>query len=260
VVNQKSPLANRRILITRTAGRASSLSEQLEANGAIVVSIPTIEIIPPESYAPLDEAMAHMSNFDWIVFTSAHAVEVFRQRYNSSTYDGKIAVIGPATARAVEQAGFTVSLQASRSVAESLAESLAHQAVGKSFLLIRAAEARDIIPLSLTHAGGHVTMVDAYRNRLPEGSIPQLRQIFSAPEFYPDAITFTSASTARNLIDSLIVSELKLPSGIVLASIGPITSQALRDLHLEPSIEATEATIPALVAAILQYFQDEPHC
>lgn len=251
----KSPLANRRILVTRTPDRASGLAAQLEAEGATVISIPTIEIVPPESYASLDEALARLSEFDWLVFTSVHAVEVFRQRYRSNIVHGKIAAIGPATAHAVERAGFTVSLCPPQAVAESLAHSLSNNATGKNFLLIRAAEARDVLPVSLSNAGAQVTVVEAYRNRLPVDSIPRLRDLFSSASSYPDAITFTSASTARNLVTLLEAAGLVLPAKIVLASIGPITSQALRDLGLEPTIEAQAATVSALTQAIVQYFR-----
>jgi uroporphyrinogen-III synthase len=123
-------------------------------------------------------------------------------------------------------------------------------APGKSFLLVRAAEARDILPGSLTAAGATVTIAEAYRNQLPPESIPALQQLFATPAGYPDAITFTSASTARNLCALLEAANLALPPNITLASIGPITSQALRDLGHEPTVEASEPTIAALIQAL----------
>lgn len=252
-----SGLTGRRILITRTPGRASEFQARLETAGAIVLAIPTIEIVPPVSYAALDHALAHLQDFDWILFTSAHAVEVFHQRRDLAIVPPKIAAIGPATARAVEQAGLSVSLLPPRYVAESLAESLlTHSTLGSKFLLIRAAEARDVLPEALIHAGAQVTIAEAYRNRIPEDSAPRLQELFASPSAWPDAITFTSASTARNLAALLDSAGLVLPPGIVLASIGPITSQALRDLGLEPTLEASEATIPALTRSLEQYF----HC
>ncbi len=255
------PLTDKRILITRTRHQASELAAQLEALGATTVLIPTIEIVPPESYVPLDAAIAHLDTFDWLLFTSANAVDVFGQRQailisstNPNLRRPRIAVIGPATARAVQALGLTVDLIPPRYIAESLAESLAPHAPNANMLLLRAAQARDILPETLTAAGAHLTIAEAYRNQMPPGSIPALQTLFAPSATSPDAITFTSASTARNLFDLLEAANLTLPSGITLASIGPVTSQALRDLGHAPTIEAAAPAIPALIDCLLAHF------
>ena len=268
--------ADKRVLVTRTRRQASELARLIEALGATPILIPTIEIVPPATYAPLDEALAQLESYDWLLFTSANAVEVFHQRrqllgqqnqgvprpgshtWGTASPDHsspipttpKIAVIGPATARAVQGIGLPVDLVPPRYVAESLAEALTPEAAGKRFLLVRATEARDVLPEALTAAGAHVTIADAYRTQIPPASIADLQQLFVQPDALPDAITFTSASTARNLAALLEAAEVTLPTSIALISIGPITSQALRDLGLEPAAEATEPTLPALVEAI----------
>ena len=99
-----------------------------------------------------------------------------------------------------------------------------------------------------------VTIAEAYRNQVPPESIPVLQRLFANPANYPDAITFTSASTAGNLIALLKAAGLPLPPGVTRASIGPITSRALRDLGLPPHIEAAESTICALVTALTAHF------
>ena len=260
------PLANKRILITRTRHQASDLAAQLEALGATTILIPTIEIAPPSSFAALDAALTCLRTYDWLLFTSANAVEAFHRRaqfLHLTQLPKHIAVIGPATLRAANQIGLTVDLLPPQYVAESLAESLQHEAPGKSFLLVRAAEARDTIPEALTAAGATVTIAEAYRNELPIDSIPALQQLFNSPANYPDAITFTSASTVRNLCNLLEAANLKLPPNITLASIGPITSEALRTLGHEPTLEAAEPTIPALVESLLGHFsrsaESRPH-
>lgn len=247
-------LQNKRILITRTRTQASDFAAQLEDLGAIPILIPTIEIVPPESYSPLDAALAQLEGYDWVLFTSVNAVEVFHQRRNPSLQPNRIAVIGPATARAVQGIGLAADLIPPKYVAESLAEALVPDASGKSILLIRAAEARDVLPEALTAAGATVNIADAYRNRIPSESIPALRQIFASPTSYPDAITFTSASTARNLVALLEAAGLSLPSGIVLASIGPVTSQTLHDLGYPAHLEAAEPTISALIRTLVERF------
>ena len=284
------PLHNRRILITRTRHQASDLASQLEALGATAILIPTIEIVAPETYAPLDEALTQLETYDWLIFTSANAVEVFSQRLASqptSLIEGtkirvphpsqshregwgirarreplpptqptlpRIAVIGPATAKAVQGIGLPVDLIPPKYIAESLAEALTPHAPSSRMLLVRAQQARDILPQALTTAGAAVTIVDAYRNQTPPDSIPALHQLFNTPANHPDAITFTSASTARNLVALLDAASLTLPAGITLASIGPITSQSLRDLGHLPTLEALEPTIPALIQSLLSHF------
>jgi len=248
-------LQNKRILVTRSRQQASDLAARLEAVGATPILIPTIEIVPPETYVPLDAALAHLQIYDWLIFTSANAVEVFDQRRSRSLKPKRIAVIGPATARAVQGIGLAVDLIPPKYIAESLAEALAAEVSGSLILLIRAAEARDVLPVTLTAAGAAVTIVEAYRNRIPPGSISALQQTFASPASRPDAITFTSASTARNLIALLEAANLTLPASITLASIGPITSQTLRDLGLTPHIEAAEPTIPALIQTLITHFE-----
>jgi len=247
------PLANKRILITRTRHQASELATRLEALGATTILIPTIEIAPPHSLAALDAALSCLRTYDWLVFTSANAVEAFHRRaqfLHLTQLPKKIAVIGPATLRTANEIGLAVDLIPPQYINESLAEALLPEAPGKSFLLIRASEARDTLPEALTAAGATVTIAEAYRNQLPPDSVPQLRQLFKSPTHYPDAITFTSASTVRNFFSLLEAANLTLPPNIVLASIGRITSQTLRDLNHEPTAEAPQSTILDLIETL----------
>src|ERR1700744_505985 len=125
------PLTNKRILITRTPHPASELAAQLEALGATPLLIPTIEIAPPETFAPLDAALTCLRTYDWLVFTTANAVEAFprRAQVQRLTHLPKhTAVIGPAPLRAVNNIGLTVDLIPPKYVAESLAEALLPEA------------------------------------------------------------------------------------------------------------------------------------
>ena len=260
------PLANRRILITRTRQQASTLADQLQALGAIPILIPTIELAPPESFAALDSALAAIRTYDWLIFTSANAVHAFHRRaqfHCLTAIPRRIAVIGPATARAVESIGLSVDLIPPRYVAESLAEALTrhsynHAGDPANMLLIRAEQARDVLPETLITAGATLTIANAYRNQVPHDAIASLTTLFSHAENHPDAITFTSASTATNLFNLLESASLTLPPNITLASIGPITSNTLRDLGYPPTIEATEPTIPALIAALEATISNKP--
>jgi uroporphyrinogen-III synthase len=257
------PLAHRRILITRTRQQASDLALQLEALGAEIVLIPTIDLAPPSSFDVLDNALAELSSYDWLLFTSANAVRVFHDRLQARaevlpqplTFP-RIAAIGPATAKAVESVGLHVDLLPHAFVAESLAEALLPLARNARFLLVRAEEARDVLPNALTAAGAHLTIAAAYRNLTPPDAIPALQRLLGSGT-PPDCITFTSSSTARNLLGLLETAGLTLPPHTALASIGPITSATLRELGYAPTLEAAEPTIPALTAAIAAFLHQQ---
>lgn len=256
------PLQGKRILITRPRGQSSALANELEALGASPVLLPTIELAPPTSFCALDAALSSIRAFDWLLFTSANAVHAFTERarhLHLQPHPQRIAVIGPATAKAVQVSGLAsaINLMPPRYVAESFVEALLPHAPGASMLLVRAAVARDLLPEALTAAGAAVTIATAYRTLIPPDSVATLRDLLSDLAHYPHAITFTSASTATNLAALLDAAHLNLPTSVVLASIGPITSAAMRDLNLEPTLEAAESTIPALVSAIAARFMHE---
>jgi uroporphyrinogen-III synthase len=246
------PLASRRVLVTRAVRQASKLSEELRALGAIPVEVPVLEIVPPESYAPLDAALRNLDQYDWLILTSANTAGILRERAAhlgialDRTSALKVA-IGPATAAEAQKAGLAVALVPESYVAEGLLALLGPQALGKRVLLPRAAVARDVIPDTLREQGAVVDLVDAYRNVLPEAAPEQLRQ---ALEQGIDAATFTSSSSVTHLKEAAEKAGIAFPFPTVPAiSIGPITSQTLREHGWEPAAEATQSDISGLVAA-----------
>jgi uroporphyrinogen-III synthase len=252
-----------RVLITRTRHQASELASALERLGAETILVPTIEVAPPASFSSLDAAIATLSqpenSIDWVIFTSGNAVHPLAARAREqgiTLHLNRIAAIGPATAKAVQEMGLKPLLApvlvAHEFIGEALAEDLLAQAEpsAQHFLLVRAEEAREIIPGILQAAGHAVTVAAAYRNIVPADAIPALRRIFNSTESSPDAITFTSSSTARNLIALLESAGHRIPPSVVIASIGPITSGTLRSLGYEPTLEAPQPTIASLAAAI----------
>ena len=255
-------LTGRRILVTRAPGQASQLAERLSALGATPVLIPTIEIAPPASFAALDAALAALSSFDLVAFTSANAVEAFRERaqlLGVAPAPRRLAVVGPATARAVAAIGLDADVVPPVFTAESLAQTIIQtllpEVPGARILLLLAEQAPAKLASALAVAGARVTVAAAYRNRVPEGSLAAVAALFAEPAKVPDAVTFTSASTAGNLIALLQAAGLALPASVVRASIGPVTSRALADLGLPPHLEAVEPTIAALADALVAYFQ-----
>lgn len=254
------------MLITRTRDQASALAARLEALGAEAVLVPTIELAAPLSFAALDAAIAALrdpaNTFDCLIFTSANAVYAAADRagltpgQGSTLFPKRIAAIGPATAKAIRDVGIVPLrgeiLSPPKFVAESLAQTLIAEAggEGRHYLLVRAEAARDVLPLALEAAGHRVTIAAAYRNVTPGDTLPTLARIFAAPQAYPAVATFTSSSTARNLIDLLASAGLAIPPEVALASIGPITSATLRELGYEHAFEAAEPTIDSLALAI----------
>jgi uroporphyrinogen-III synthase len=260
-------MAPPRVLVTRSPHQASALADQLRAVGAEPILIPTIELADPSTFAPVDAALAQLDHFHWLLFTSANAVGAFTERlqaaHGKAVSDSRvpascrIAAIGAATARALEAVGFHVDLVPPQAVAESLAEALlpyAHQPDGSPtrFLLLRAKVARDVLPEALRSAGADVTIAPVYRNVVPIDSIAALSELFSTRDNWPAAMTFTSSSTAANLLALLEASGLGFPQEILRISIGPVTSQTLRDLGLPPHAEAAEPSIPSLVAEVVK--------
>ncbi len=255
---EKRPLFGKRILVTRTREQASQLVETLEELGAECLEIPTIKIVPPESFEELDRAIEHLEDFDWIVFTSVNGVKYFFDRLFEKGRDAralsraKVAAIGTATAELIKDHGVLVDLLPKEFRAEGLIEALSQEDLrGKRILIPRALEAREILPEKLREMGAEVEVVPTYRTVLPEEEAEAAR---SALREGVDVVTFTSSSTAKNLLRMLGDDARELLSGVTLASIGPITSETLRKAGFEPQIEAREYTIPGLVKAILEHF------
>ncbi len=247
-------LEGRRVLVTRAAHQAGKLSEGLRALGAVPVEVPVLEIVPPTSFDPLDAALSKLHSYDWIVITSANTVRVLKERATAlgiefgRTATRKVASVGSATAKAAAEAGLAASFVPESYVAESLVEGLAGRAAGQRILLARAAVARDVVPDALRSAGAEVDVVDAYQNVMPAAAPEQLRQALSEGI---DAATFTSSSSATQLAQAARVAGLAWPFAKVPAiSIGPITSQTLRELGWEPAVEANPSDIPGLISAV----------
>jgi uroporphyrinogen-III synthase len=161
----------------------------------------------------------------------------------------QVAAVGSATAKAASDARFRVDYVPESYVAESLVAGLLGKVSDKRILLARAAVARDVIPEAMRAAGALVDVVDAYRNAMPEAAPEQLRR---ALEQGIDAATFTSSSSATHLAEAARAGGVGWPFvGVRAVSIGPVTSQTLRELGWEPACEAEPSDIPGLVAAVV---------
>lgn len=259
----RKPLEGVRVLVGRARHQAGSLSKELRKLGAQVLEIPFIEIRKPRSFRPLDRALKDLESYNWLILTSVNGVEAMWQRLAKLRIKQvamrhlKIAAIGPATKKAIGKRGARVHVVPEEYVAESVVKSLRKRVRGKRILLVRAKIARDVIPRELRKAGGQVDVIEAYETVVPHSSRRRLRTALKSAKMRPDVITFTSSSTVKNfvaLLGSTRSARRKRPiqlEGITLASIGPVTSATLRELHLGVDVEARQYTIPGLIKAIV---------
>jgi len=273
------PLEGLRILNTRTHEQAGTFSSQLSVLGATSVEFPTIRIIAPEDWEPLDNALKRLCEanwYDWLVFTSANGVQICFERMNRLGYHVKsigevrIAAIGPATASTLRKYGVEVDLVPATYIAEAVFSALiddaykqGEQLVAKRLLLARAAEARNVLVHELQRVGVEVDVVAAYRTVGVDKDNEQGQRILRQLEAQElDIITFTSSSTVRNFMQWLTVqigsfSETFIQRTVEfarpkIACIGPITSQTARECGLKVHIEAQVYTIAGLVEAIIR--------
>ena len=272
------PLNGIRVLVGRARHQAGALSGELRKRGATVVEIPFIEIRKPGSFKPLDAALKTLDTYDWLILTSVNGVEAMWERMRKLALGQghlgslRVAAIGPATKRAIEQRGQRVHVVPKEYVAESVVRSLKNRVKGKRVLLVRAKIARDVIPSELRKAGAHVDVVEAYETVVPRSSRARLHAALKSAKRRPHVVTFTSSSTVRNFVELLGSHRAaRMPlargrarprhthlDGMLTASIGPVTSATLGELGLPVDIAAQEFTIPGLVAAIAKTFATQP--
>jgi len=261
LADSEGRLAGMRVLVLRALHQAGALSERLWAAGAEPVVVPVLEMLPPDSYEPLDAALRGLDAFDWLILTSGNAVEAIAARaatvgvrLDTGLDSLRVAAVGQATAAAAAKAGFQVEIvpegvgtqKAFNS--EGVVEALRGMVSGKSVLLARAAAARDVIPEELAAEGARMTVVDAYQTAIPKGAGEWLRE---ALRVGVDAAAFTSSSSVRHLAALALEAEVAFPlAGVKAVSIGPVTSATLREFGWEPAAEAAEASVQSLVESM----------
>jgi uroporphyrinogen III methyltransferase/synthase len=248
----RRPLSGRRIVVTRARAQASDFAAALETLGAEVVQLPVIRIADPEDPRPLEEAVAAVSTFDWVVFTSVNGVDRFFAALREQGRDARalatvsVCAIGPATAGELEKHGILADLVPGEFVAEAAVEALsaATQLTGKRILLPRAEVARAVLPDGLRALGAEVVEVHAYRTVHDGSGADEVKRRLAAGEI--DLVTFTASSTVRNFVEAVGTDV----GGAKVASIGPVTSETVREVGMTVDVEADEYTIPGLVRAI----------
>jgi uroporphyrinogen III methyltransferase/synthase len=256
----KKPLFGKRIVITRARAQASGLVSRLSKLGAQCIEIPTIQIVPPEETAPLINSIENIKDYDWLIFTSVNGVKFFFDALFDMGHDVRIlghlkfACIGPVTKERLKTYCIISDILPASYRAESVIDAFSTVKIkGKKILLPRAKQARTVLPKELTKMGAIVDDIAAYETRLNTDGKEDLMSLLKNSEI--DAITFTSSSTVSNFMSQIESKSVKkLLKNVVIASIGPITSDTARSLDIYPDIEAKEFTIKGLVNSLLEYY------
>lgn len=249
------PLFGKRIAVTRSRTQASKLTEALSELGADCIEIPVIKMAPPsDDFKSMDEGIARLSDYDFVIFTSQNGVESFFKRLESNGLDArafgcaKIAAIGPATDRALRTFGVHADLIPEDYKAEGLLKTLEPYISAHTKILIpRAQEARDVLPEGLRKMGAEVTVSEAYRTISDEESKEKLNALLDEGSL--DMITFTSSSTVHHLVAMAADKKEKIAK-CKLACIGPITADTCRSYGFTPDIISDVYTIEGLTEAI----------
>ena len=250
-------LFGKRVLITRAGTQSAAFARALLARGAEPITAPAIAIEAIEDTRAVDDALAALASYSWIVFTSQNGVDAFFTRLAAQGSDArrigstKVAAIGDRTAERLRRNGVVADLVPPAFVSEEIARALVARAGPQDrVLLYRAQEARDVLPRMLEEAGLKVNAVAAYRTVIPKD------EDFAQKVSRADVLTFTSASTVRGFVELLgeSVTAAQAASGKCVACIGPITANAAAQAGLKVDVIAAIFTTEGLLNALENCF------
>lgn len=249
-----SDLTSRRVVVTRPVAQSGEICGLLEGAGAVPVLVPTIAIAAPSSFEPLDRALRSGEAYDWIVFTSANGVRSVLERLADLGLEPpylaglRLAAVGPATRRVLTDAGLSVAAMPTDSGADAIPEALG-DVRGVRILLPRSDLADATLPESLRARGARVDAVAAYVCVTRPLTNANLEALAAGV----DAFTFASPSAIRGLLEGGSPDVTSALEQGVVATIGPVTSEAARVLGVRVDVEAVESTSRGLVEALCTY-------
>jgi uroporphyrinogen III methyltransferase / synthase len=249
-------LAGKTVLVTRASGQANEFSEMLRSRGAKVLELPTLEIVPPSNWDDLDREIANITNFEWLILTSTNGVDAFFDRLYHAGKDSralagvKIAVVGKKTAQSLQQHGIKPDFIPPDFIADALVSNFPISPAGQRILFPRVETGgREVLVKELTNLGAIILEVAAYQSRCPDSIDPTI--LNSLQQQQVDIITFASSKTVKHFCQLIGTSLLSgWQEQVCIASIGPQTSATCRELFGKADIEATEYTLPGLLAAL----------
>lgn len=254
------PLFGRRLLVLRPEHQAQATANAIRERGAEPIVCPAIRIEPPPDPEELERAASELASYQWVVFTSANGVESLFAALDAVGQDvrafgnARVAAIGPQTASALAGRGARADCVAREFVGEALGEALRAAGPLGRVLLVRALKARGALPDLLRRSGATVDVVSAYQTRPATGpDAAALLRVFELGG--ADAVLFTAASTVTSLHDVLGVRAAELLAEVVLASIGPITTQAAEQRGLMVHVTAQRYTVDGLLDALERYYR-----
>ncbi|MBM79898.1 MAG: uroporphyrinogen-III C-methyltransferase [Planctomycetaceae bacterium] len=252
---EQRPLFGQRIGITRPPHQAEPVIQQVLTLGGQPVLLPCIEILDPDDWGPVDSAVERLDEFQWIVFTSANGVRNFLDRVWEKGGDArslsaaKIACIGTSTAAVLNQYHVRSDLIPGSFRAESLAAALVPLAANQRVLWPKASRGRDVLPNELRAAGAELEEVVVYKNEDVDAFPSETLAEIEAGEL--DWVGLSSPSIAKSFLGLLSeTAKQAIGNSLHLASISPVTSQAIRDSGFEVSVEATTYTWNGIIDAI----------
>ncbi len=260
---ETKPLFGKRIVVTRAREQASGFLQKLSTLGAECIQFPTIEIVPPDSWEPLDQAVSNLESYQWLLFTSVNGVKYFLKRLHHGGKDVRdlkgirIGAIGPKTAEQWHNLGIKPDLVPSEYRAEAVVEAFKKwEPEGASILIPRAEKAREILPDELRKMGAKVHVVDAYKTVSPSGDTVGIRDMLKKGAIH--MVTFTSSSTVTNFVGMFGSDKDRLTSewmkNVKVACIGPITGKTAEKQGFSVDLMPEDYTIEALTLAIADFF------
>lgn len=260
-VDMVRSLLSKTVMVTRAAGQSSQFSKLLRAEGATVLEMPALAIVPPSSWQPLDRELRQLETYDWLILTSANGVTQFFERLQqvgdrAALAGVKIAVVGKKTAAALADWGISADFIPPDFVADALVEHFPEPLSGVKMLFPRVESGgREVLVKEMTAAGATVVEVPAYESGCP--AEPDGAAIAALKAHQIDLVTFASSKTVRHSCQlfrqGLGHDWTTCLKGVVIASIGPKTSETCQELLGRVDIEATEYTLDGLTKAIVQW-------
>ncbi len=255
---EQKPLLGKKIVVTRAREQASSIAQSLSSLGAQVIEFPTIQINPIADFTEVKKETSKMSEYDWVIFTSVNGVEHYYNALEKMKKDSrvfastKIAAIGPATAQGLKERGIIADFVPTAYMAEGIVEGLNSFGVeGKNILIIRAKEARELLPKELEKAKAKVKILTIYETVPATNDKEKMQEMIKNNEI--DCISFGSSSTVTNFFAQVPQNILE-NTKVKFASIGEITSNTLSTFGFTADIQPENFTIPELVEAIKEYY------